>query len=162
MQSIKENSRIVRIFAQWGCYVTVPAMILIIYMVITAPAGTNIKIAYIDIPTSSLLNVDKVAVIIIVVLMSGVYLMALIYLKKLFALYEQGIIFEDKNAKYMNNFAYSIILYSIVNSFSGLALPNHKIFQPDFGTFIIGVIFLVISMVINEGRKIKQESDLTV
>ena len=162
MEQIKRNSRIVRIFAQLGIYFAILGAIFVIFMMIETPAGTNLSIHHINIPMNSLPMWDKIAISIIIFCFLAVFLMACIYLKKLFALYEQGIIFDDKNVKYMRGFSYSIILYSIVNSFSGIVPPTHKIFEPDLVSFIIGVIFLVISMVIDEGRKIKQEQNLTV
>ncbi len=105
-----------------------------------------------------------------------VMLFALNSLKSLFFLYEKGIYFEAGNVKQfklLGKFALWAVLTDVVNE-TVLILaktinnpPGEKILAISIGSdhvklMVVACIIMLISMVMDEGRKIKDENQLTV
>lgn len=101
---------------------------------------------------------------------------ALINLKRLFRLYEQGIYFQTENVKLfrsLGKLAFWSVLADVLNkSVLGIAStlnnpPGHRMLSIGFSSdhlklLIVAVIIMLIGMVIDEGRKIHDELQLTV
>ena len=174
MERIKSISRVMGWLLKLGIYLTALGFIISAILIILAPNSGNFSIGQFKIPVNQLTAGTKIILIISASLIYAVFLYALVNLKKLFALYEQGRVFDEANVKYMKAFSYSIIMYAFLKSIilvfisiviaistSGQNSLNISLFE-ELPTLIIGIIFLIISMIMDEARKLKQEQDLTI
>lgn len=105
-----------------------------------------------------------------------VELFILISLIKLFKLYEQGEIFSLNNVRYIRNIGYALMASQIVDliyqALMGLALTlnnphGHRymkisIDQNNFAILFAGCIVILISWIMAEGCKLREEQQLTV
>jgi hypothetical protein len=106
----------------------------------------------------------------------GVAMYATANLVKLFRLYEIGQIFRPANVRCFRNLSRALIAWCLVNIASGellsLALTAHHppgqrmisvgFGSPDITALLVGLILSVIAWVMEEGRKMQEEQDLTV
>lgn len=105
-----------------------------------------------------------------------ILVLALISLKRLFRLYEQGIYFQAENVslfRTLGKLAFWSVLADVLNK-SVLAIagtfnnpPGQRMLSVGFSSdhlklLIVAVIIMLIGMVIDEGRKIHDEIQLTV
>ena len=95
---------------------------------------------------------------------------------QLFKLYEQGIIFSKENVRYIRNIGFGLIATQVVSllyqGLMGIILtwhnpPGHRFFSITLGHTNIGVILvalmvILISWIMFEGCKIREEQQLTV
>jgi hypothetical protein len=105
-----------------------------------------------------------------------VLVLALSNLKRLFALYEQGIYFQAENVRLFRTLArlalFSVIadvvnktvieLARTINNPSGERLLSISLSSDHLKLMIVASIIMVIGMVIDEGRRINDEIELTV
>jgi hypothetical protein len=101
---------------------------------------------------------------------------ASITLIKLFTLYEKGIIFAVDNVKYFRRLGYLLVLWSFASVLYEVLITNiFSVTHPpaqiaivlnlqimNFSTLITGIIIIVISWVIDEGRELEDEKALTI
>ncbi|WP_147819524.1 DUF2975 domain-containing protein [Salidesulfovibrio onnuriiensis] len=97
-------------------------------------------------------------------------------LKKLFSLYSQGIIFEHENVKCFRGVAWGLIASNLlaipagtlisfiitVTNPEGDRLLHMGIDDTDISMVVVGIMLLVISRIMDEGRKMKEEQAFTV
>lgn len=95
---------------------------------------------------------------------------------KLFKLYEKGEIFSINNVRYVRNIGYALLLTQIVNpiyeGLMGVALtwhnpPGHRfasitIDQTNIGIIFAALIIILISWIMAEGCKLREEQQLTI
>lgn len=100
----------------------------------------------------------------------------LYFLIKLFQSYEQGEYFSLNNVRYIRNVGYALLLDQFVNPFyqfvMGVVLtwnnpPGHRIAaitlnQTNLGMVITAFLVLVISWIMAEGYKMREEQQLTI
>lgn len=107
---------------------------------------------------------------------TAILVLALIGLRRLFALYEQGIYFQAENValfRLLGRLAFWSVLADVLNK-TVLEIartinnpPGERLLSIGFSSdhcklLIIAVILMLIGMVIDEGRKIHEEMQLTV
>lgn len=106
----------------------------------------------------------------------SVVIYGLVTLKALFRLYAKGIMFSIENVKYFRRLGYALIAWVMANTLytplislvvSSTSPHGERVLVAQFGitdllTFLIGGIILVISWVMNEGRKLEDEQAFTV
>ncbi len=106
----------------------------------------------------------------------GIHLLVLYWLIKLFGLYEQGEIFSLANVKYIRNLGYTLLVGQVLNPiYDGLMSlnlmwgnpPGHRYATFSFGSpnvTVLATAFLVIliSWVMAEGYKLREEQTLTI
>lgn len=127
-------------------------------------------------PTLDLSNSMLLLGFLVSLLPISVALYALVTLKELFQLYARGIMFSVENVQQFRRLGFSLFawviavtlfapLISIVMSLSS-SLPDRQIVAQigivDVLTLAIGGIFLIISWVMNEGRKMEDEQAHTI
>ncbi len=102
--------------------------------------------------------------------------LALISLKRLFTLYEKGIYFQAENVALFRKLSRLAIWSVLADVFEKTVLelartinfpPGHRILSIGFSSdhlklLIVATIIMLISMVVEEGRKIQDEMQLTV
>ena len=102
----------------------------------------------------------------------GVVTFGMLILARLFHLYENGFIFSAKNVKYYRTLGYIAIAWTIAEfifiPLSTLVVSQSSLLIPatlavgfrliDMVTLVIGVVVILISWVMDEGRKLADES----
>jgi len=105
-----------------------------------------------------------------------VQLYILFSLVRLFKLYEQGVIFSMNNVRYIRNIGYALIVTQIptalYQALMGFILtsrnpPGHRfasitLDQTNIGIILVALMVILISWIMLEGCKIREEQQLTV
>jgi hypothetical protein len=106
----------------------------------------------------------------------GVIMYGLRKLEGLFGLYENGIIFTEQNVKYFRSLGRVLIVWVVSdvvrNSLLSIVLtldnpPGHRVITVGFGSadftaIFVGIVVLIISWVMDEGRKIQEDQALII
>jgi len=97
-----------------------------------------------------------------------IQILGIIFFYRLLNLYEKGIIFSAKNASLIRRLGLSATFYGVLWA----CLPiftNHTITFPSLPLdillspwFIVGLLIIIVAWVMDEGRKIQEEQELTV
>ena len=112
----------------------------------------------------------------VTMLPTGVIMLGAYYLRRLFLLYEQGQIFLLANVRCFKKLSWVLIWSFAVDIISRsllsvvLSLPNPpgqrvvtvELSSSDLTVLLVGGILAVISWVMEEGRNLQEEQDLTV
>lgn len=107
---------------------------------------------------------------------NGIIMFGFYHLIKLFKLYEQGHIFTSENIRHIKISAYTVIAWIIAdfitNSLLILALTIDNpvgerilsvgISSRHFSTLIISIIAIIIAQVMDEARKLKEETEYII
>jgi hypothetical protein len=100
----------------------------------------------------------------------GLSLLAVITLYRLLNLYERGIIFSAANTSKVRHVGFFSMAYALLKACDSLFLPNEGFFNVlttliNFlmsPWFFVGCFIIVITWIMDEGRKIQEEQELTV
>lgn len=112
----------------------------------------------------------------VVMIPTGVAMFGAYYLMRLFHLYEQGDIFKLANVRCFKNLSRVLICWFIAGivhrSLLSVALTVHnppgqrmitlELGSPDLTALLLGGILAVIAWVMEEGRKLQEDQDLTI
>jgi hypothetical protein len=104
------------------------------------------------------------------------FIVKMVFLVKLFALYERGIIFAIGNVRNIRRLGWTMLLWEVANPFYQLLLtfvissnnpPGHRFVSIswnniDVSTTIMAVIILVVSWIMREGVRLEEQQRLTV
>lgn len=118
----------------------------------------------------------KIEAIFVSFLPVTIELFTLYFLIQLFKLYEKGEIFSARNVSYIRKIAYALLAYQLAQPFYQFMLgvvltwqngPGHRVAQVTFGSTNIGVILLallvlLVSWIMAEGCKLREEQQLTI
>lgn len=113
---------------------------------------------------------------VVVMIPTGVAMFGVFYLMRLFQLYEHGQIFRLGNVRCFRNLSRVLIWWFIAGivhkSLLSVALTLHnppgqrmitlELGSPDLTALLVGGILAVIAWVMEEGRKLQEDQDLTV
>lgn len=103
-------------------------------------------------------------------------LIVLYCLIKLFRLYEQGEIFSINNVKYIRNIGYALLIGQLLNpiyqGLMGIVLTwnnpkGHRfaaisLDQTNLGILLVGLMVILISWIMTEGCRLREEQQLTI
>lgn len=101
-------------------------------------------------------------------------LLAVYFLIKLFRLFEDGEIFSLRNVRYIRNVGYALLLNQVIDPFYQffmgpiLTWNNHPhtaaitIDQTNFSMALTGLIIILISWIMAEAYKLREEQQLTI
>lgn len=106
----------------------------------------------------------------------GVMIYGLRKLEGLFRLYEHGLIFTEQHVRYFRSLGRTLIVWVgcdvVRNSLLSMVLtldkpPGQRVItvglgSADFAAIFVGIVVLIISWVMDEGRKIQEEQALIV
>ena len=112
----------------------------------------------------------------VVMIPTGVAMLGAYYLMRLFQLYEQGHIFKLANVRCFRNLSRVLIAWFVAGivhrSLLSVALTLHnppgqriitlELGSPDLTALLLGGILAVIAWVMEEGRKLQEDQELTV
>lgn len=125
---------------------------------------------------TSLPYTTRIACFLIAMIPNFVAMFGFYHLVKLFRLYELGQIFTKDNINHIKICSYAVIVWFIANFITSILLvleltinnpKGQRILAiefdtKDFSTLVIGLIAIIISQIMDEARKIKDENDCTV
>jgi hypothetical protein len=135
-----------------------------------------IPLAYYGKILHPLSNLEKLLAICTSILPMLIQLYILFSLIKLFKLYEIGKIFSINNVRYIRNIGYALLVTQIIEPIyqcvMGFVLtwrnpPGHRVAsiffdQTNIGMILIALIVILISWIMTEGCKLREEQQLTV
>lgn len=112
----------------------------------------------------------------ITMLPTGIAMLGVFYLMRLFRLYEQGEIFRSSNVRCFRNLSRVLVGWFFIGilhrSLLSVVLTLHhppgqryitlELGSPDLTALLIGCVLAVIAWVMDEGRKLQEEQDFTV
>jgi hypothetical protein len=182
MNKIKRVSLFFRLLFQI-MFVVLPLLLIVAWVV--APSAINLFGLDINLfpahsyPILHPLSVTtKVLGFLISMIPAGAGLFVLYFLIKLFSLYEKGEIFSILNVTYIRNVGYTLLIGQLVNpfydAFMSLALtwgnPPHQglrfvtitVDGTNVGIFLTALLVILISWIMAEGYKLREEQQLTI
>jgi hypothetical protein len=98
-------------------------------------------------------------VVVLVAIRLGLTAYGLIALNRLFKLYERGIFFARENVSYLKIQGWVMAGCGLTQIALKLLSPQKKI---SVNLLVLGLLILLISWIMDEGRKIQEEQELTV
>lgn len=121
-------------------------------------------------------GMEKFYGFLITLIPTGIDLLTLYFLIKLFRLYEKGEIFTISNVRYLRNIAYTLLVGELINPiYQGLISgamtwhnpPGHRFASigfdgTDFGIILLTLFIILISWIMAEGCKLREEQQLTI
>ncbi|MCP2604759.1 DUF2975 domain-containing protein [Candidatus Aminicenantes bacterium AH-873-B07] len=180
MNRIRNLSRIIRIIGQVIFYLTLIGVIVALTIL---SFGSKIDLieksarVYLfghKVGLFSLGTVEKILISLTILLTIGIYLFGLYHFIKLFKLFEKGEIFTEKTIHQFKMLGLACIFYFPISVVSQLtkwyvvlsvkldAHPGISQIFKDFDIFVVGIAVILISWIMNEGKKLKDEQDLVV
>jgi hypothetical protein len=107
---------------------------------------------------------------------AGIEMLVLYFLSKLFRLYETGEIFSINNVRYIRNVGYALlagqVFYPVYEGLMGIILTmnnpsGHRFAKVSFtqtnvGILLVALLVILISWIMAEGCKLREEQQLTV
>jgi hypothetical protein len=107
---------------------------------------------------------------------TSITLIMLYFLIKLFRLYQQGDIFTSMNVRYIRNVGYALLVGQLIKpvyqGLIGLALtwqnaPGHRFAMfvlgtDDFGVILTALLIILVSWIMAEGCKLREDQQLTI
>lgn len=105
-----------------------------------------------------------------------IYMLVLYFLNKLFGLYEKGEIFALANVRYFRNIGYTLLIGQMLNpiyeGLMGVILtwnnpPGHRLAmvsldQTNLGVLLTAFLVILISWIMAEGCKLREDQQLTI
>lgn len=124
----------------------------------------------------SLIFIQKVLAFVVDLIPITIQVLVLCMLVKLFSLYRESIIFSAKNVKYIRNIGYLILLGQCLNPLHeallslvltyrnpvGERLINVSIGSTDIALVCFGFLLILISWIMNEGKKLQEEQEKVI
>lgn len=183
MTKIERVSRYFRILFQ---IMLIAALALEAIIWITAPVSLNflhalgsniIPIGYFPyLDGQAFSTTTKLYGFLVSMIPTGIHLFILYFLIKLFRLFEQSEIFTPLNVRYIRNIGYLLLigqlLLPIYEALIGVVItwqnvPGHRLAMVSVGTNNIGMILvallvILISWIMAEGCKLREEQQLTI
>jgi hypothetical protein len=118
----------------------------------------------------------KVLALMVSLLPAAMILLVLSFLIKLFKLYERGEIFSSSNVRIIRNIGYTLLasqfVYPVYEAALGIVLtwhnlPGHRMFMVSFGQnnvgmLLVALLVILISWIMAEGCKLREEQQLTI
>ncbi|MCK5833598.1 DUF2975 domain-containing protein [bacterium] len=174
MRRIKLASKIFRIGGQFIFWITlVSILILGILMVFYNNFPDDIQFTFDRqiIPVTDLVRSARIPIIIAIWATIAVFLRGIWHGKELFRLYEQGKIFYAENIMRIRRIGETLILFAVVKAIASFAITSVLLSeevkaQPgliiNLTALIIGLLIYVVSWIMDEGRALREEQELTI
>ena len=174
MRKIKKTSKIIKNIGKLIFWITAWASVLVGVFVLLNIGNLENMTFSLDsqqIPIAQLDAIGRTTIILVFWLLVAVFLRGLWHAIKLFGLYEKGEIFLAENIKHIKRIGETLILWAIIKVLTSFAVTSVMLYEGlDTGinvTFnltalMIGLLIYVISWVMDEGRKLREEHELTI
>jgi hypothetical protein len=99
----------------------------------------------------------------------ALYLLGLMAFYRLLNLYEKGIIFSAENVSQIRRMGQLAVFYGVLNAFLPVYAARALALSPTIPldiisspSFLAGCLTIIVAWVMDEGRKIQEEQDLTI
>jgi hypothetical protein len=92
----------------------------------------------------------------------GLYGFCVLVLNNLFRLYERGIFFSAKNVNYIRFLGYYLMIDWVVVYLLDVSPQGGEVVTVTFTKIFVGFLIIFIAWIMDEGRKIQEEQELTV
>lgn len=183
MNKIKKTSLFFRILFQI-IFVLLPIILLIAWMNAPTPLtifGNAITMDFIPhgIPIlNPMTTMTKIFGFLVSLIPMLVNLFVLYFLIKLFRLYEQGEIFTANNVRYIRNTGYALLIGQLLNPIyqallslvltwnnpphRGLRVISISLDGTNIGILLMSLLIILISWIMAEGYKLKEDQQLTI
>lgn len=173
---IKRYSRRFRRLFQ-GLFYLVPLLIGAYWSIFNwLPADMKLGLLPGGVPVSELPLVSLALGFVVSMVPVGVAMLGINYLARLFALYEEGRIFTGDNVRCLRNLGKTMMAWCaagiLFDPLASMALTMHHppgqriltigLGSPDLTTFLVGGMIMVVAWVMDEGRRLQDEQNLTV
>lgn len=170
MEKIKKHSRYIRIIGQIAFWLSILAGIAALIVIWVGPTEhINLKINNVEYEIDQLQTNHRITLTLTVILVVTVIAYGLRHFYKLFKLYEQGEIFGEDNVRHFSAIGKAMLMWFLAKVFSSIAMDQLAEFAEssvtinlNLSSLIIGVAIILISRVMDEGRKIREEQELTI
>lgn len=146
-------------------YITIESLSNSGWFAVTSFLPRNIEILH------PITLIDSVWIFFLGSMPTGIAMLILYFLIKLFRFYEQGKIFTFFNAKYLRNIGVVMLVGKVVNIIYQLLLTyynsDHKFMSISYDTYdiygvIVAIMVIVISWIMVEGCKLQEEQKYIV
>ncbi len=174
MRKIKKTSRIIKNIGKLIFWVTAWASVLVgVFVLLNIGNLENMTFSMDSqqIPIGTIDRLSQITLILVFWSLVAVFLRGLWHGIKLFGLYEKGEIFLAKNIEHLKRIGETLIMWAIIKGLTSFAVTSVMLYEGlDTGinvTFnitalMIGLLIYVISWVMDEGRKLREEQELTI
>jgi hypothetical protein len=172
MESIQKSRGTFKQIGQIIFWIAIASTILVpLFIMLCSNPDAFMKVRGIEYNLESLATGERVILSLMFILMPLVIAFGAYHFYKLFALYEKGIIFTKENIQHFNAIGATLILWWFVGVFidlgRGLIGQHNGISISSFQPIImlptlIGATIIQIGRVMDEGRKLREEQELTV
>jgi hypothetical protein len=154
---IKTASRILRVLIALDLVIGAPYTLALDFGWLPLPVGRKILIS----PHQLFASPSEMphTVLALAVTRLGLFIFCSLVLYNLFRLYERGILFSARNVRYIRFLGYYLILdWAVIYQLESLSQKMDLSFTQPF----IGLMIIFIAWIMDEGRKIQEEQELTV
>ncbi len=170
MEKLQRQSKFIRIVGQIAFWLAIVAGITAIFALWLAPSSDlDINIDNVKFKIDQLLPWHRLLLTGIVIMVIGVVGYGVRHFYRLFKLYEQGEIFGEDNVRHFAAIGKAMMMWFLVRVLINLSMFAHaeyaemKLnFNLSISSLIIGIAIILISKVMDEGRKIREEQELTI
>ena len=177
MKKIQKLGKIIRILASVAFYfimvIAVIAIPLLLFVSIPDDASTKIAFNGLDIPFRNPDIISRILLCLVFILPVLVFETATFYVIKLFKLFEKGIIFARENVQYIKSISKMLILWAFAKPFADYGAHEFAKFTKmsadldvsigiDGTALVVGIFILIVSWIMDEGRKLQEEQELTI
>lgn len=180
MNKIQRVSRVFRVLFQTLFFI-LPLLLILFWMTASHPSwewnGIKIQSIPSGIKMLHAFNLEtRLLGLSISMIPTIIHMLILYFLFKLFGLYEKGEIFSIVNVKYIKNIGYLMLLDQLVNPIyqlfisvamtwqnpKGQGVASITMDQTNIATMIAAVLIILISWIMAEGCKLREEQALIV
>ena len=174
MDKIRKTSRIIKNIGKVIFWMTAWASVLFgmfILLDIGNLEGVTFTFDSQQIPIAPLDSLSRTTIVLVFWTMVAIFSLGLWHTIKLFQLYEKGKIFFAENINHIKKIGETIIFWAIIKTIAGYILAFVAAYQGlniekqisfNLTPLAIGVLLYVISWVMDEGRKLREEHELTI
>ncbi len=174
MRKIRIASKIIRVGGQIVFWMTVVGLIaLTVFMLFLReiPEGVHFQFDQQTIPISDFDISARIPILIVLWATILVFLRGIWHGKELFRLYEQGKIFFADNIMRIRRIGETLVLFAIIKAIGSFVvttvLLSEEVEAPvgvtiNLTALVIGLLIYVVSWVMDEGRALREEQELTI
>ncbi|MBN2542935.1 DUF2975 domain-containing protein [bacterium] len=169
MKNLKRYSKYVRMIGQIAFWLLIIIFVTAEILVWVSPANSKFKVDDNEFILGKAIIRHRLIMSLIVVIVFAVIEYGIYHFYRLFYFYEKGEIFGKENVKHFKALGLTFIYWFIAQIITLLMMTqlsdiakNTMDFDLEFSTIIIGIAIILIARVMDEGRKLQEEQELTV
>jgi hypothetical protein len=177
MEKIKNWSRLIRIVTTVLLWVLIASVIIVVVgMFVLSGDDMKFNVNETELNFNDFSVGFKIILALLILAIGAVYGKGLYHIRSLFSLYEKGSIFMKENVEQIRQLGYTFIMWAgaeiaiaivqiiaVANyNADGLNLTLKPTDSGPLTSIAIGLVIIVASWVMDEGRKLREDNELTV